>query len=761
MRIIYTFIFFVLSITCLYGQERILSGVVSDSSTGEKLVGATVVAGTVGTITDTKGFFQITLNPSQTWIEVSYIGYETKRIEVNGLQQVLVLLTEQSRFLNPIVVSTTRSNQKEERATVSVTSIQPYLIQNRITTNIENTVRLIPGVSTTDGQANIRSGSGWSYGTGSRVSILVDDMPMLTAGTGQALWSYMPIENVRQIEVIKSSSSVLYGSSALNGVIHIRTDWPGNRELVSASVFSGVYSFPEEKNWRWQGNKPLLKSGAHLLYGNGGERYQYVVSANGLFDDGYRMGEPDKRIRLSGKSKFFSKNKRLSLGLNANYFKGESGAFLLWESYDLAYTSNDSAYGLTRSTRYNIDPILEFKGKYFDYVLQNRFYEVDNRIEQNGSDPDQSNATRSVYNEFRMVLKAFQDKGLLVNVGGVNQYGETRANIFQGFKIQQNHALFLQADYQNKRLSLSGGIRWEKYRLEEYSEARPVVKFGANYQLGKATFLRASFGQGYRFPVVSERFVQTRTGPVVIYPNPTLKAESGYSTELGIRQGVKLKNGIQFMADLAVYRMYFENMMEFTFGQWGGLNEPLAGIGFKSLNIGPALIQGAEITLTGGREWSKNKVMVIAGYNYADPVNLDPEFSFVDVHGNTSTYKQFSTNSSGRVLKYRHRHLVKTDIQFETTRYGLGMSYQYASQFEAIDASFVFLSAINFPGVEQSMADNKRGNHLFDIRGFYRISSTLKAQLAINNIFNQMVLLRPCDIGPPRHISLQLNYSIN
>ena len=38
----------------------------------------------------------------------------------------------------------------------------------------------IPGVNITDGQANIRGGSGWSYGAGSRVLVMVDDMPLIS-----------------------------------------------------------------------------------------------------------------------------------------------------------------------------------------------------------------------------------------------------------------------------------------------------------------------------------------------------------------------------------------------------------------------------------------------------------------------------------------------------------------------------------------------------------------------------------------------------
>ena len=53
-------------------------------------------------------------------------------------------------------------------------------------------------------------------------------MPLISGDAGQAQWSLIATENIHQVEVIKGASSSLYGSSALNGVINIRTAYPGN-----------------------------------------------------------------------------------------------------------------------------------------------------------------------------------------------------------------------------------------------------------------------------------------------------------------------------------------------------------------------------------------------------------------------------------------------------------------------------------------------------------------------------------------------------
>lgn len=738
----------------LSAQEKHVEGEVRDSVSGEALTGAVVFAGFEhASITNEKGFFSLDVPENTDSLNVSFLGYDAKKVAISG-GNILVLLTAQSRFLEPVVVSAGKQNQREIETTVSMATLQPYLIQNRITTNIENTIQQIPGITSTDGQANIRSGSGWSYGTGSRVSVLVDDMPMLAGGTGQALWSFFPIENIRQVEVIKGSSSVLYGSSALNGVIHIRTDWPGNKEKISASVYSGFYGAPPKGIQPFHKNRLLTRSGGHFLYGKGIDRMQYVFSMNGLLDEGYRMGEQNKRIRLSGKTRFFSKDKKWIYGLNGNLLAGKTGSFLIWENYEYAYTSLDSSYGLNDSRRYNLDPYLEFHGNKAEHFLHTRWYSVVNTIEQVDGEPDQSNRTSSVYSEYRIKWKQFQKIGLTLNSGGVAVYSESNASMFQGFKVQQNFATYLQADYSKNRWNISAGARYEYFRLEMYKEGKPVLKAGINYRAAKATYLRASFGQGYRFPVVSEAFIRTSAGPVTIYPNDMLKSESGYSMEVGLRQGFESKGGLKFMADLAIFRMYYENMMEFTFAQWGTWTDPLGGLGFKSINIGPSLIQGVEVSLTGGGKWKQNDFRFLAGYTYADPKNSEPDLVYANVQGTPYSYKSTSTDTSGKILKYRNRHLIKADLQWEKTRWGAGLSYRYSSSFESMDIAFFILIA----GVEESVQANQKGDHVIDLRAFYHINSDWKITFTINNLFNEEILSRPADIGPPRNFNCQFSF---
>ena len=115
-----------------------------------------------------------------------------------------------------------------------------------------------------DGQPGIRGGAGYSYGAGSRVLVLLDDLPILTGDAGDVKWDYLPVENVGQIEIIKGASSVLYGSSALNGVFNIRTAYPASKPETYLNTFMGVYLDPKRTEMIWWDKQPIMGGGAIL-----------------------------------------------------------------------------------------------------------------------------------------------------------------------------------------------------------------------------------------------------------------------------------------------------------------------------------------------------------------------------------------------------------------------------------------------------------------------------------------------------------------
>jgi iron complex outermembrane receptor protein len=550
------FILFCILFTCtgfaLKAQTFKLKGKVTAAGTGEELVGVSVFSSNnFGAATNALGDYELTLAANKIdTITFSYVGFYTKQFVYNPvnykertLDRTLVIniqLEEKAILTEELIITAGRSEKKLRDATVSIELIKPYLFTERNNVNIDDGINQIPGVSFIDGQASIRGGSGWSYGAGTRVLVLLDDMPMVSGDANQVQWSYIPIESIEQVEVLKGASSVLYGSSALNGVINIRTIRPKGKPYTAVNLFSGFYDNTLRQGLKWQGDRLLSNSGANIVHAQRWNNFEGTFSVNHLNDEGFRMGEPERRTRFSFNTRYTPKKvKNLIYGINGNVMSSRVGSFLLWESFELGYTQLDSGFNYTNTTRYNVDPYVIFYTGETRHNIRGRYFYLDNNVDNGDPTNDQSNTSNYYYAEYQFQNNI--ERWKLDVVGGVaGNYTITNSPLFQGVQVSANLAPFLQLERKWKKLTVNAGARYENFRLNDYVEAKPVFRAGVNYGVGKTTFLRASYGQGYRFPSIVETFVRTSSGPLQVYPNPDLRSETGWNTEIAIKQGLKL-----------------------------------------------------------------------------------------------------------------------------------------------------------------------------------------------------------------------------
>ena len=118
-------------------QKITVSGVVSDSQ-GEPLIGASVIAqgSNVGVATDLDGSYSLSVNPDAS-LQISYIGFNTATVPVNGRTEINVTLTENSVMLGEVVAIGYGSIKKAD-ATGSVSMVKPSEIQAGLATSAQD-----------------------------------------------------------------------------------------------------------------------------------------------------------------------------------------------------------------------------------------------------------------------------------------------------------------------------------------------------------------------------------------------------------------------------------------------------------------------------------------------------------------------------------------------------------------------------------------------------------------------------------------------
>ncbi|MFQ5334862.1 MAG: TonB-dependent receptor plug domain-containing protein [Flavobacteriales bacterium] len=286
----------------------------------------------------------------------------------------------------------------------------------------------------------------------------------------------------------------------------------------------------------------------------------------------------------------------------------------------------------------------------------------------------------------------------------------------------------------------------------------PVFRSGLNYKLAKATYLRMSFGQGYRFPSIAEKFVNTSVGSSLrLFPNPNVQPETGWSSEIGVKQGFKLGKWNGYL-DIAGFWTEYSDMIEFAFGLYNpdtvqitllNINDWL---GFQAQNVGRAQIRGIDASLAGQGEIGKVGITLLAGYTYMYPLNLNTD----------SIYLLTKSDSTSNMLKYRFNHLAKADMQLDYKRWSLGWSMRYNSVMTSVDAIFekpLIGNVYITPGVEEYRRQHNRGDIVFDARFACRVSEESKIAIISNNVLNREYMGRPADMQPPRTLAVQYTLS--
>ncbi|MDE7238000.1 MAG: carboxypeptidase-like regulatory domain-containing protein, partial [Paramuribaculum sp.] len=210
-------------------QTKTVTGTVTDGV--EPIIGATVkVKGSAnGAMTDLDGKFSLTNVPANAVLVVSYVGFTTQEIPVDGKSNIEILLKEDSKMLEEVVV-VGFGTQKKVNLTGAVATVSADKFENRPVANIGQALQgVVPNlnIGISDGSPNtvpsfnVRGGTTISGGAVSNGAplILVDGVDVTPS-----LLNQMNPNDIESMSVIKdASAAAIYGTKAAFGVILITT----------------------------------------------------------------------------------------------------------------------------------------------------------------------------------------------------------------------------------------------------------------------------------------------------------------------------------------------------------------------------------------------------------------------------------------------------------------------------------------------------------------------------------------------------------
>ncbi len=773
-----------------------LSGKVIDASNNESIIGCLITIAsdkTFGTASDVEGNYTLLLPKAKHTIYFSFLGYKNDSLvldlsNLDSLNKDVKLKTD-SKLLDVVVVSEGKFDKKMEDLTVSMEVIKPALISNKNTNSIEQALEQAPGLTILDNEPQIRGGSGFTFGVGSRVALVVDGMPLLSGDAGRPEWGFIPVENIEQVEIIKGASSVLYGSSALSGVINIRTAYPRIKPKTNITFNSGVYSQPKNVT-DWYDKSLPIYGGLSVFHSRIiKSNLDLVVAANYFTDQGY-IGPPkvtdpgfidtltnfnNKQLqKMRGRINFnlryrAPKIEGLSFGVNGNAMYSKTNFVLAWQDDSLnLYRAYPGAISLQNQSIFNLDPFIKYSSKGISHSLQTRIFHTDNVITNN-----QSNKATLFYGEYQMQRRWDKIPEFTFTGGVVGSAAISHANLYSGGgspdNIIRNLSGYFQLDKKIKQIiNLSGGFRYEYFKMNEIqSVVKPIFRMGASLKLTKATFLRYSYGQGFRFPTITERYISTNVGYFGVFPNSDLLPETSYNQEVGLKQGFKIK-GFKGFLDIAGFYQEYNHTIEYLFGIWNPIGQQ-PPVGFKFMNTGNSRVRGVDVSLMGRTDENKKlQLTTLCGWTYVEPVTTTPTLIYGYDHNqndSSQSYINSSLDTTGYLLKYRFKKTWKCDFELKYKGIAFGWSTRYYSRIQNIDKAFEFMEALS--KLIPSIADieivdywkNQKPVFVSDFRISYEFKKAGKFSFVMSNVFNKKYFLRPMKIESPRTTAIQ--YSIN
>ncbi len=217
------------------------TGNVSDAS-GEPIIGANIlIKGTTdGTVSDLDGNFTIQVN-SNTVLQISYIGYLSQEIAVNGKRSINISLKDDTQSLNEIVV-VGYGTQAKVNLTGSVASISEKELSTRPLTSVSAGIQgLAPGVTALNASGK-PGADGASFQIRGKGTLNNSDPYILIDGFETGTIDQIDPNDIESISVLKdAASAAIYGSKAANGVILITTKrGKEGKPIVSFNASIGI-----------------------------------------------------------------------------------------------------------------------------------------------------------------------------------------------------------------------------------------------------------------------------------------------------------------------------------------------------------------------------------------------------------------------------------------------------------------------------------------------------------------------------------------
>lgn len=483
--------------TSVQAQQKItISGQVREKGSGESLIGVNVYIPSmqVGTVTNTYGFYSLTITTDSAEVIFSYVGYEPVRHIIKpGMNPKIDVELNQSISLNEVVITADKPEKISdiaEMSTISVPVIQiktlPTLLGEK---DVMKILQLMPGVQKgTEGSSGIYVRGGGP----DQNLIILDDAPVYNANHLFGFFSLFNGDALKSVELIKGGFPARYGGR-LSSVIEMNMK-DGNLEKYSGEAGIGIISS------RLTLEGPIVKNRSSFLI-SGRRTYVDILMKPFMPDDmgssgyyfydfnakaNYKINDKD-RVYLSGyfgRDKFyFSDNANNTDQFKAGLFWQNSTATARWNHIfnDKLFANTSVIYSRYKMEIYEKD---EFDNGTFSLTYNSGISDLALKYDLMFL-PSPVHTIRmgmsSTYHRFKPSAVVIEDTG--------NNEFTSEINLLEAYES----GIYAEDEWKWNRLRGNIGFRLSHYNYREKNYFRPEPRATIAYLINESSSFKASY----------------------------------------------------------------------------------------------------------------------------------------------------------------------------------------------------------------------------------------------------------------------------
>lgn len=586
--------------------------------------------------------------------------------------------------LEEIIVTASRYETAIEDVPASATLITREMIEDAAGLKIDDLLSRYAGIDVERSSFLSHSADvvlrGMGSGMPGRTLILLDGAPVNKADTGSANWDMFHPDNIERIEIIRGPASVLYGSSAMGGVINIISKKPDSKPVVfEANASYGTFD--------------TIETGGGLS--GKLNNFGYKISYNRLESDGYNPVPEDQRTDYD--VAYYLEEKHLNTKITYE-LPNQSNFSLSHLFYDdnhgqgTKILHKDGVYRKWKTNATNIDYAWSFGST--DWAFKAYYNKEDyfwNRESIRNSSytwyqvkVDRIDNGASLQSTFPILSSHLVTSGVDYKFGSVDggdYYIINRNNASDDVVLnegkQQTYSVFINDHYNaGDRIIIDAGIRYdyvkssdgsfsdssgslqsEDFADENWSHVSP--KIAALYRVTGNTSIRGSIGTSFHAPILDDMVRNGILRGKIYAANPDLGPETMISYEAGLDHNFTDRLSSSISGYYSVGDDFFYPLMI-------GIDSSTGRDLYQRKNIGSVHIYGTELEAG----WEINDMFKVSGnYTY----NISKIDSFSEQPALEGNYLENSPKHKAVLsLSFYHPSIFRAEIssKYVGERYG-------------------------------------------------------------------------------------------